>query len=480
MRILRSALQYLIPDSEEASPNTKMDKQKEWQNLDRYQDVFGQLPMLQAYSHLILTFPMPENVSREEVVKDLETAMAKVRRNLPWMGAQIINVGKRPGNSGVNKYAPNPLPEHNIAVKDVSSEFPTYAEVKRVKAPIYMLDSAFLSPCSSFPQPFQGSEEDPAQAIRLQVSFINGGVFLDFVIHHATMDAGGHFWLARLVAMSLRGEEFPESFLEEANRDRRNLFPLLGPDEPMLDHSHLKRPPITADNPIVAPTTTTWHFFRLSAAKMAALKNLASQKEEYEPGVPYITTDDAISAFCWQRFIAVRQSRLDPNTMAKFSRTIDGRKSLGISSNYLGDVIHNVQTIVSVKDLVEKPLANIASRMRKRLNEVSNAYHIRSFASFIMSQPDKSTITYGGRVNTETDIGSSSVRAAELYFDFGKLGRPDFVRRPCLKGVSCPGLLAFLPQNLDGDCDFVAALTEEDVAKLNVDPVWTQYVEYIG
>ncbi|KAH8689528.1 trichothecene biosynthesis acetyltransferase [Talaromyces proteolyticus] len=472
---------YFAPNSNQDSPNpVQVDKEKEWQDLNRYQDVFGQLPMLQAYSHIILTFSMPQNVSQEEIIKDIENAMRKVEEKVPWMAAQIVNVGKAPGYSGVNKYAPCPPAERPVVVKDVSDAFPTYAEVKRLKAPINMLDSAFLSPCSSFPQPFHGSEEDPARVIRLQVSFINGGIFLNFVLHHATGDAGGHFWLARMIAMAMRGEEFPESFLEEANRDRRKLFPLLGPDEPMLDHSHLLRPPITADNPIVTPTTTTWHFFRLTAAKMAKLKDLASQKEGFEPGVPYITTDDAISAFCWQRFITARLPRLDLNTVAKFSRTIDGRKSLGISSNYLGDVIHNVQTHVSVKDLTEKPLSTIASRMRKRLNEVSNAYHVRSFASFIMSQPDKSTITYGGRVNTETDIGSSSVRAAELYFDFGKLGRPDFVRRPCLKGVSCPGLLAFLPQNPDGDCDFIAALTEADVAVLNKDPVWTSYVEYIG
>lgn len=142
--------------------------------------------------------------------------------------------------------------------------------------PIQMLDSELITPCSSFPRQIEGADEDPARVVRLQVSFLEGGVFLDFVTHHNMTDAGGHFWFLRLIAMAMRGEDFPEAFLGQANRDRRKLFPLLSADEPMLDHSHLKRPPITDSTPIIRPDPAKWHLFHLTAEKMAEIKKLAS------------------------------------------------------------------------------------------------------------------------------------------------------------------------------------------------------------
>lgn len=458
-----------------------MGKVEDYEDLDRYEDVFGQLPMLQAYSHIIFTFPMPDGITQDQIIHDLEAAMIKVKTKLPWMAAQVVNVGKRSGSSGIYKLAPCPPPEQHVDVKDVSDAFPPYVEVKELKAPMHMLDSELLTPCSSFPRQFEGTDKDPARVVRLQASFLKGGVFLDFVTHHNFTDAGGHFWFLRLIAMAMRGEEFSESFLEQANRDRRNLFPLLGSDEPMLDHSHLKRPPITESTPIVRPDPAKWHFFHISAENMAGLKDLASQPDGFDPSVPFISTDDAISAFCWQRFSTVRLRRLPTaDVMARFSRAIDARKVLNISTDYMGDVIHNVVTWISVKDLTEAPLSTIASHMRKRLNDTNNTYHARSFATFIAREPDKSTIAYGGRINPDLDIGSSSVRGAHVYEVFGKLGRPDFVRRPNLRGLSFPGLLTLLPQTPDGGCDFIAGLLDRDLEVLLEDPEWKKYMEYIG
>lgn len=117
--------------------------------------------------------------------------------------------------------------------------------------------------------------------------------------------------------------------------------------------------------------------------------------------------DDAISAFCWQHFTAVRLWHLqtvDIDTMARFSCAIDTGKILGISTDYMGDVIHNVVTWISLRDLTEAPLSTIVSRMRSRLNEPNNPYHARSFATFITQEPDKSTIAYNGRINLDLEI----------------------------------------------------------------------------
>lgn len=456
--------------------NIKMEK---YEDLDRYQDILGQLPMLQCYSHILYMFPMPEGATREEVICDLEEAVTKVRDKVPWMGSRVINVGKKPGNSCLYRVLACPRPENPIDVEEVSNALPPYAIIKERKAPISVIDSELLTPVSAFPQMFEDSDEDPAHVVRLQASFIEGGLILDFALQHNMGDAGGHFGFVKLVAMAMRGEEFPDSLLEQANRDRRNLFPLLSPDEPMLDHSHHKRPPVAADAPLVRPEPARYHILRFTAAKTGKLKELASSPEGLDPDVPFISTDDALSAFFWQRYTTVRSHRFPPETKSRFSRAIDGRRLVGVAPDYMGDVIHNASTWLSFQELTESPLPTIASHLRERLNGTSSAYHVRSFATFIAREADKSTITYGGPLNPDTDVGCSSVRGrTDLYPGFGTLGKPDFIRRP--PTVPFPSLVVFFSGDSGAYCDASACLSDADLEALNADPEWNKYVEYIG
>ncbi|KAI2990818.1 hypothetical protein CBS147344_2170 [Aspergillus niger] len=453
----------------------------EYEDLGRYEDILGQLPMLQVYSHIMLPFAMPEGLSRDTIIADLEAAVRQIRAHVPWMAGKVVNVGKGPDNSGRYIVVPCPPPDPLIVVRDVTHAFPPYKEIQRLKAPNSMLDSRLLAPTNAFPQRFEDSEEDPFRVIRLQASFVDGGVFLDFVTQHNMTDAGGLFGFARLVAMAMRGEQFSESLLEQVNRDRRNIIPLLTPDEPMLDHSHHIRPPITDAQPVVRPDPARWHFLRFTAAKLAELKDLASQTMTPDPEVPYITTDDAVSAFCWKKYITVQHRRRNtPDARSRFSRAMDGRKVLGIPAEYMGDLVHNVTTWLTFRELVDLPLGEIARHMRRELNRANTAYHVRSFATFIAQEPDKSTIAYGGRFNPDTDVGSSSVLRVDLFPVFGKLGRPDFIRRPNFPGIPFPSLLYFFPQNPQGDCDSLTCLTDADMEALNQDSEWTSMVEYIG
>ena len=456
-----------------------MDKSKDYQNLDRYQDVLGQLPILQSYIHLLLSFAMPENVPRETIIQDLEAAIKTVKEKVPWMAGKVINVGKTAGNSGVYKVVACQPPENAIYVKDVSHKLPPYAEIKRRKLPTSLCDAELLAPCSGFPTPVVDSDEDPAYVIRLQASFVDGGVLIDFVAHHNVTDGSALATYARFVAMSMNGEEFSEDLLEKANLDRRNLIPLLGPDEPMLDHSHNRRPSVIAPGFMVP---ARWHWFRFSNATLQKLKEEASQRDGFRDDVAFITTDDAISAFWWKMLSTMRlrrNKRLTPETISKFSRAANGRKLLGIPDEYMGDTVYNISTWLTLGELRDAPLSTIASTMRKRVEEHRTAYHVRSFATFVARESDKSSITYVGPFDPETDIGSSSrLGGNDCFYNFGRLGRPDFARRPIFRGI--PSILVMRPRNPDGDCDAVVCLVDEELEQLHSDPRWTDYVEYIG
>lgn len=467
-----------------STPPTTNEKYPDWQDLDRYQDVLGQLPMLQVYAHILYLFPLPNNVPREVVLKDLSRAIASVRKAVPWMGAKVINEGRSETSSGLYKLAGCQTPLYEIDVRDFNDDetCPSYKDLKMRKAPISMLDSDKFTSVPGFPVRFEDSEKDPSRVLRLNATFIKGGLVIDFLIHHNTADAGGHFGSIKMIAMAMRGEQIPIELLEQANRDRRNLFPLLGPNEPMLDHSSHIRPPITSAAPLVAsdPNAAKYHVIRFSAEKLDMLKDIASK--ELNSDVPFISTDDALSALCWKHFTLARAHKFNPQTKSRFSRAVDGRAALKIPKEYMGDVIHNVSTFLTFEQLTAWSLSRIASHLRKELNAKNTAYHIRSFATFISKTHDKSTITYGGQFNPATDVGCSSVRGLGkiLFPNFGILGEPEFVRRP-KPGVAFPGLLVFFPGSPSGDCDVWVCLPEDEITTLTEkDEEWKKWAEYIG
>lgn len=448
-----------------------------YHDLERYQDILGQLSMLQAYTHMLYFFPMPSGVTAEKITHDLSDAITKVRQAVPWMGARVVNIGKGPGNSGTYRPIKCAFPEPAITVKHLENTIPAYTEFRKYKAAMSMIDTKQLTSVSGFPAVYEDSDEFPAHAIRLQASFIRGGVLIDFATQHNLADAGGISGFINMIAMLMRGETIPRDLLEVANMDRRNIIPLLGPDEPMLDHSRHRRAPLTTKAPLAPQDTAKYHIFRFTVANMAKIKDLANQPGS-DPSVPFISTDDAICAFCWHHIIKVRSGRYPPDTVSRYGRQIDGRRLVGLPQMYMGAMAYNVTCSMTFGDLVTAPLSIITSNLRKALNEASSLYNMRSFATFVARERDKSTITYAGAFDPRTDIGTSSIRTRTTLFpDFGYLGRPEFMRRP--PSIPFAGTVVLWPGNAEGDCDAIACLTDADFEALSVDPVWNELVEHI-
>ncbi|AEO68594.1 uncharacterized protein THITE_2054210 [Thermothielavioides terrestris NRRL 8126] len=480
----------------------------DYQNLDRYQDnALGQLPMLQVYSHLMYLFPLSEQISREKVVQELSDAVTKVRKAVPWLGARVVNVGKTATSSGVYRPVATAFPSPAIDVADATGNpaVPTYAEFRAAKAALGKIDSKICTPVPGFPVKCDvDSDEHPAHVVRVQATFVRGGVLVDFAIAHNMADARGHLGFIRLVAATMRGESIPAPVLAQACQDRRDAVPLLRDDEPMLDHSHHRRPPVTADAPLTGniKEPARYHVFRFTVASMAALKELASAGSQPQqqtttngtsgvslpppPSVPFISTDDALCAFYWQRVTAARQASRDSaplpaSTVSRFTRQADGRRLVGLGPDYMADVIHTVSTWLTLGEVTGLPLSGVAAHLRARLDATNTAHHLRSFATFVAREPDKSTITYAGAFDARVDVGCTSTRSLwrEAFPSFGPLlGTPEFLRRP--PSIPFPGTLALFPGSPGGDCDAVACLTDSEFDALSADPEWVKYVEYIG
>ena len=461
-------------------------------DLARYQDVIGQLARLKTYTHLLLCFPIPDSLSKDTVIKSLETAALKLTANFPWLASKVVNEGAGPGNSGVFKLAPCPLfaaPNAILRVKDCSDVCASYTEIAKARGPLPMLDGRILGPVKAFPEMYQETESKPAPVIVIQANFIQGGLLMDTATQHNFIDGGGLFQCMRLFAKALRGEEFSDVEIQQGNRDRRNLIPLLGPNEPLLDHSHLKRPPLSMDErqqqqaPVNPRPPAAWYCFRFPASKLAQLKALANDdisREPFDPSIPFVSTNDAVSAFCWKRVGAVRLNRRQrPDDFSKFSRAMDVRRAMQVPKEYMGQMGYNATCRLTFRDLEKASLGTTASILRKTVKEVNTEYSARSWVTFIANEPDKSTIMFGGAFNPDTDIGLSSLAHVELHSaEFGVLGKPELVRRPnFLPLESCVYLWA---QTAAGDLDVLMCLNEADVNALKRDREWQESAEFIG
>lgn len=456
-------------------------------DFDRTQDIVGQLACLKTYAHLALCFPVGDDAeSRERVTETLSAAGRKLIAALPWLAGTVINPGRGPGNTGYFKAAPSALNEARSIVrfKDCSELLPSYDEIMKARGPSKMLIGDILSPYTAFPLSYEESESDPPPVVLFQANFIKGGLVLDCATNQTMIDMSGLERCFELLAAAMRGEEFPAAVVDEANRDRRGLVPLLKPGEKRHDHSHLIRwePPKTCCPPPANPDSKfTWRYWRFTPQSLADLKLAASKVDVPDPEVPYITTNDALTAFCWQRVTKVRLGRqTDPNAVAKFARAVNFRTVLGVPRDYMGCLVNPATTWIPMKQLAESSLAQVAATMRKDVTKVNTVEYIRSFATFLSEEPDKSRVLYGGKLNPETDVGSSSWAHVLLsHTDFGPaLGLPQLIRRPDF--FPAKSVLFFMPQTANGDIDALFCLNEEDVEALNNDEEWTAHADYIG
>lgn len=455
-------------------------------DFSRYQDVIGQLPLLKSYSHLCLCFPVHDQSSRDEIVEKLQTAALKLTTAIPLLAGKVINEGSSPSNSGLFKAVPCSLwspPNTIVRVKDCSNVCPSYNELVDAKGPVSMLDGDVLCPRKAFPASYEETESDPAPVVALQANFIRGGLLLDCAAQHNMIDMSGIEQVLRLLATALRGEGIPLLAIGQGNRDRRNMIRLLSPDEPLGDHGHLRRaqPGEKRNFPLEPDSPYRWCNFRFSPASQARLKTLASNPySESNSTIPFVSTNDALTAFCWQRIITARQHRRQsPTAISKFCRAVDGRKALGVPKEYMGHMVHIATSWLTFEELETLPLATIACALRKSVNDVNGEYTVRSWTTLISNEPDKSNIVFGGKFNPDTDIGSSSWAHVSLCREeFGVLGKPSLIRRPNFMPLKSD--VYFLPRTEEGDIDALVCVNELDFEALKLDEEWNAYAEHIG
>ena len=442
-----------------------------------------QIPFMRFYSQMLLCFPLAENIKQSEVVADLERSLQTLVRLFPFLNKQVI-LERDPKSeivsSGIHKLAPRDnLNEPLLRVKQLAGQFSSYEQISKFKAPASMLDGSVLAPMKSIPDSYDF--ETPMPVLIVQANFTAGGLLLCFAVMHNAMDGNALGQLIRHFATVCRGENISDADLSAGNLPRSKLFSTLGPDEPSLDHSLIYKevvdsPSASSDGPAVpAP----WTYFRLSATKLAALKAEASRRSSVSAKPSWISTNDAVTALLWRAVLTARSPWLKQESISNLFRAVNGRKSAGVSQNYLGVCVVGAFSQLPVIDLTKHHhISDISALVRETVQEI-DPYHLRSFASLLQSEPDKRKISFE-LPSPDDDVMISSWASLPIYTsDFGaRLGKPEIVRRPTFAHLD--GLAFIMPQNLEGDIDIAISLKEDDMERLKKDAVWMKYAILIG
>ncbi|KAF5865105.1 hypothetical protein ETB97_005346 [Aspergillus alliaceus] len=451
--------------------------------FEHVQDVIGQLPILKSYSHILICFAVSDE-KREAAIQHIERAVRLVMKTFPYLSGKVINEGSGSGSSGTFKVASSGEWESSehvfVRVEDRTDVCPSYDELCAAHGPSSLLPGHLLSARKGFPESYQETEDDPAPVLDFQANIVRGGLLLDLAAQHNIIDGTGIFQIVNLLATALRGDKFPLFQIHEGNRDRRSLIRLLGPDEPLLDHSELKPPVIIKAPPppeVLAPYK--WRYYRFPLDSVNKIRELANNKpEDFDPSTTSISLNDAITAFCWQRITTIRLKRLEtPTAYSKLSRAVDFRRVMKLTPAYLGHMVRICNTRLTFQEIVNSSLSRLASLLRKAVQEISKEYALRSYVTFIANEPDKSDIAYGGSFNPQTDFSCSSIAHVKVP-DFGPLGAPGLIRRPTFGPLPCSSYVA--PMLHGEGMEALVCLHENDIEALAADESWKELVEYVG
>jgi hypothetical protein len=342
-----------------------------------------------------------------------------------------------------------------------------------------MLDGGILSPMKGLPDYYDGSE--PLPVFLLQANFIKGGLILTSACMHNALDMNGQGQVIRLLAQALRGKGFSQTQIQEGNVDRREVISLLAPGDKLLAHE-MVRGPSSISNPAFGGSSTPapWKLFNFPYQKLIKLKEEASQECSAGTEPSWVSTNDALTAFLWQRSLVARSGRLGKDAESTLVRAANARRIFDprIPEAYMGHCVACSFTTGPVQKVAGEPLFVAARSVRKSLREIDD-YHVRSMASTLKSLEDKTTFNYGAKFNPDTDLMVSSWAELGLYQQsFGPLlGKPEFIRRPLLAQLQ--SLVYLMPRAEDGSIAVAMSMMEEDAQALVEDPLWASYAELI-
>lgn len=451
-------------------------------------DIFAQTERInRLYTQITLCFRIGVDSpsTRTQIIDSLENGLARLSQKLPWIAGEVVQ------NGDVFKITPAER-TLSLVVKDLRDDatVPTWDELRKADFPFRMIDENVFAPCKTMVEP---DAERPV--LLVQANFVKGGLLLTFNAQHGSMDMTGQGQIIHLFAKACHGEDFAKDEVEVGNMQRTGRIPIhddRSPDAPDASKTkprglaqdmgaNSKSPEAQASAP---SDNLVWTYLGFTATSLSSLKRLASQALAAD--VPFVSTDDVLSAFIWQSITRARHPRLDSpqSTPTTLSRNVDVRHHFDLPPTYPGLLTTATSHTYSVDDLINQAsLGAIASHLRAALDPGSLRHSAEAQAAAIARNKDAAAQrSISVLSNPSFDVRLSSWAKEKLYdLDFGPcLGQPEAVRRPSFISGAREGLVYFLPKGRDGSIVVGVCLRNEDMERLRVHRDVVQWSSWIG
>lgn len=306
-----------------------------------------------------------------------------------------------------------------------------------------------------------------------QANFIEGGLLLTVGVHHSVCDTLAlhlivNTWSRNTAAASGSSKSF--TTYDARSNDRGLLmegmpganladFPEYTPrysaniSTKQIPAMDLEMPPFAA------------RIFRFSLESLASLKAAAAA----------FSTNDALSAFIWQRMtlartrsgiLATDSSSGEETSSLAYAVNIRNRMSPPLLPTYLGNAsMASMTERLAVSTLTsDTALSQAAAVLRKSMDGFSNPSRVPLTIGLLSSRPDPTDLKFAYNAIFGPDIFITSWAGLNVYgSDWGALGTVDALRIP---GEVEDGIVIILPRLKDGGLEVSIGLRPEAMEKL--------------
>ncbi|ETN36820.1 uncharacterized protein HMPREF1541_07807 [Cyphellophora europaea CBS 101466] len=439
-------------------------------------DILGQQERINLlYTLLTLCFELPSSAAPVDISTCLQSGLNSLAVNFPWLSGKV---NQRDGVFMIDDFQET-IP---LILKDLShdQDCPDWQQQQRAGFPFRMLHETVVAGCKTL-----AASTFPASGLPVfvvQANLLANGLLLTFAAQHGSMDMTGLGQVMSLLSAACRGERFTDSEISVGNMKRQDILPVLDEslaaqeDDSAMDRDRLatsdQRTPVDQH---CLPADLVWAYFSFSAPSLRSLKGEANRTM---PEGKFVSTDDVLSSFVWQRIIRVRLLRLnEPSVLySTLSRNVDMRRQFSVPDKYPGFLNHATEHTFPLDCLVNRSLGQISAELRAALEPTALRRRFNMETTRIRcKQPQQKAYS-----NPELDIRLSSWAKERSYgLDFG-FGLPVAVRRPAFTDGAREGLAYLMPKRLDGEIAVAVCLRSDDLLRLRTDVEFSRYSTYIG
>ncbi|KAI5200843.1 hypothetical protein E4T38_06378 [Aureobasidium subglaciale] len=423
-------------------------------------------------------------------------------RDRPYLTGEVA-----PAARGLALRVPSGEPEMELLLNDMTAPGHawqySYEELQKMGMPLSLMDPRLLAPEAGY--------MTSMRVMAARANFIPGGCLLTVYFQHAFMDAFGSALVTGVWAENCRK-------LQEAERSVASSSPLASLEAPKelemppalrwenieaseIAYQELKTRPelwktLSLDwrnHSVAAPFSNhdkmVTALFRISSADLIDLKNTASLKlpKSSEISAPqFLSTADSLGGLLWRTIMRARYppEKQPPVRESIINVAMDGRRGLGLPSNYPGNVIFASMTEKNV-DWLTSPsttVGDVAFELRKSLTANKRSQNLSDALRLVASIRDHSSLKFAIPDWSHEDLILTSWIELPFYEhvwgpEFGETQKAEFFRMP--KG-QFEGICSVQPRRPGGSVEVIVGLEPEQMEAFKNDPEVLEYLSFVS